>query len=370
MSEPARILFVDDETLVLQGLRRTLFALNVPWRVDYATDGVTALEKLEQAPYDAVVADMSMGPMDGAELLRQIRERHPATLRFVLSGHVEGDSAIRALQAAQQLLPKPCDGRMLVDAVEAGVAVQRRLTDPVVHALLGRIKTLPAAPRIHAEVTAALANPRCDARRIAAILARDPAIAANVLHLANSAYFNSNGRCASNLDQAVIRVGLATIADLVLATEVFSASSGAAADELRNRSLAASRLASRIAAGKPEAAMASTAALLANVAFLLPGINQVQAEPPLSAFAHAEIGASLLALWKLPLPIVEAVAYHHAPAQLPQQNFGLCGIVHLAASIANGDEPDLDFLAAHGMIDQLAYWKETVARESGGAGLG
>ncbi len=368
MSLPARILFVDDEALVLQGLRRTLFALNVPWEVDYATDGASALAKLQDAPYDAVVTDMNMEPMDGAELLRRVREQQPATLRFVLSGHVEGDAAVRALQVAQQLLAKPCDGRMLVDAVDAGIAVQRRLADPVVHNLLGRIKTLPAAPRVHAEVTAALAHPRCDARRVAGILARDPAIAANVLHLANSAYFNGNGRSAANLDQAVTRVGLATIADLVLATEVFAPNLyGAAAERLRNRSLVASRLAARMAAGKPEASMASTAALLADIAYLLPGIDQVRAGPSLSAFAHAEIGAALLALWSLPLPIVEAVAYHHTPAQLPRQDFGLRGIVHLASAIANDWEPDLDFIAAHHMTDQFAYWKAANEQEAGRA---
>ncbi|HEX6834767.1 MAG TPA: HDOD domain-containing protein, partial [Rudaea sp.] len=262
----ARVLFVDDETRVLDGLRRTLFAQRVDWKCDFANDGIAALQLIDRTPYDAVVADMNMAPMDGTELLCQVRDRRPATLRFVLSGHIGTEMAVRALSVAQQLLSKPCDTRALVDAIESGVAVQRRLSDPLIRTMIGRLKALPAAPRVYSQITAALLHPLCDARRIASILARDPGLAANVLHLANSAFFNTGGRSAADLGQAVARVGLATIADLVLATEVFDASAnGAAADRLRNRSLFASRLAARIAAGRSDAGLAATAALLCDI---------------------------------------------------------------------------------------------------------
>ena len=357
----ARVLFVDDESRVLQGLRRTLFVSDAPWQCDFADSGASALQMMGSVQYDAVVTDMSMQPMDGAELLRQVREWRPGTLRFVLSGHVETDAAIRALQVAQQWLSKPCDTRTLIDAIQSGIAVQRRLSDPVVRTTLGRLRTLPAAPQIYVQVSAALLHPNCDARRIASILMRDPALAANVLHLAHSAFFSGTGRQAADLNEAVIRVGLSAIADLVLATEVFdSKSQGPAADALRHRALRASRLASRIAGGRADAGFATTAALLADIGYLLPGIDAIDvtnASEPLSERAHAELGASLLALWALPLPIVEAVAYHHTPALIPRGDFGIHGIVHVSTALANDLQPDMEFLEKHGMSHQVEHWQ-------------
>ncbi|HEX6834165.1 MAG TPA: HDOD domain-containing protein, partial [Rudaea sp.] len=90
----------------------------------------------------------------------------------------------------------------------------------------------------------------------------------------------------------------------------------------------------------------------------LPGVSSIDiGERSFSAHAHAEIGASLLALWALPLPIVEAVACHHAPSLLPLSEFGLHGIVHVASALANEYEPDLDFLAARGVEDRLPQWR-------------
>ena len=361
-----RVLFVDDEPRVLHALRRSLYAHKIAWEADFADTGAAALHLLDRAHYDVIVTDMSMAPMDGSELLRQVRDRRPATLRYVLSGHVETDAAVRALSVAQQLLSKPCDTRVLVEAVQSGLAVQQRLADPWVRAMVGRIRTLPAAPQVHAQISAALLDPRCDARRIAEILAHDPAIAANVLHLANSAFFNSAGRPAADLLQAVTRVGLNAVGDLVLATEVFDQRvHGPSANRLRGRALLASRLAQRIAAGKPYASTAATAALLADIGYLLPGVeaNTADDSADWSEHAHAEIAASLLALWSLPLPIVEAVACHHSPARVPRSEFGVHGTVHVATALACRVEPDLDWLAQHGLSGQLAQWRDMSERQ-------
>jgi HD-like signal output (HDOD) protein len=358
-----RVLFVDDESKILQGMRRMLFAQGVGWDTAFATTGDEALKWLGAEPFDAIVTDMRMAPMNGTELLKQVRESWPSMLRVVLSGHTEADAAIRALHLAHQLLSKPCDAAVLIETVRSGVAVQSLLAQPVIRSLVSRLTTLPTAPKIYAAITQALRDPNCDGRRIAAILARDPALSAKVLQVANSAYFGS-GRAASDPLAAVTRIGLNNVNDLVMATEVFDASvHGNFVEQLRDRALLASRLASKIAADRPDASAAATAALLTDIGYLVPNITFADVDLPLllSDRAHAEVGAYLLALWGLPLPIVEAVAYHHTPARVPRSDFGMHGIVHVAAALAAGEEPDLEFLAAHDMAGRLPEWQALCA---------
>src|SRR5262249_51159660 len=127
----------------------------------------------------------------------------------------------------------------------------------------------------------------------------------------------------------------------------------------------ASRLAARIAAGKPYASTAATAALLADIGYLLPGVeaNSADDSADWSEHAHAEIAASLLALWALPLPIVEAVACHHAPARVPRSEFGVHGTVHVATALACQVEPDLEWLERHGLSEQLEEWRALSERQ-------
>ena len=354
-----RVLFVDDEPRVLQGLRRGLHVHGAQWNVSYADGGPAAIAHLEAAPFDAVVTDMQMSPMNGADLLYVVRERWPATLRYVLSGQVDTRSAVRALQVAQQLLAKPCDVGIIVSAVENGIGLQRRLDSPIVRAALGKMTTLPAAPQAYAAISHALSDPRCDARRIASLIERDPALTGKVLQLANSAFFRNGGKTSSDVAQALTRIGLTTLADLVLASEIFSDEDPRTV-ELRESSLRASRLAVRIAGARYDSVTSGTAALLADIGYLLPGIDDVDtgADPHgLSPHAHAELGASLLGLWLLPMAIVEAVAHHHAPPWRPNEGFGPIGIVHAAVALVTGLEPDEAYLDRHGVLDLLPKWK-------------
>ena len=91
-----RVLFVDDEPRVLEGIERMLFHLADEWDITCVESGAAALHELEEAPYNVVVTDMRMPGMDGAALLREICQHFPHIIRIVLSGHAELESALRA----------------------------------------------------------------------------------------------------------------------------------------------------------------------------------------------------------------------------------------------------------------------------------
>ena len=115
----SRALFVDDEPLVLSGLRRMLRSLRHDWDLSFANSGQEALELMEAEDFAVVVSDMRMPEMDGASLLNEVARRHPAIARLVLSGHAELDAILRAVRPAHQFLAKPCDPKLLEGALPA-----------------------------------------------------------------------------------------------------------------------------------------------------------------------------------------------------------------------------------------------------------
>ena len=104
-----RILFVDDEPLVLQGLQRMLRSMRDEWEMEFAEGGAKALERLAQAAFDVVVSDMLMPGMNGAALLAEVMQRHPHTVRIILSGHADKDLILKCVGSTHQYLSKPCD---------------------------------------------------------------------------------------------------------------------------------------------------------------------------------------------------------------------------------------------------------------------
>src|SRR5215470_16861493 len=99
-----RILFVDDEPKVLEGLQRMLRPHRGRWEMEFAASGAEALAMLEAGPFDVIVTDMRMPEMDGARLLEIVQKQYPSVVRMVLSGYFEMEAAMRAIPVAHQYL--------------------------------------------------------------------------------------------------------------------------------------------------------------------------------------------------------------------------------------------------------------------------
>jgi response regulator RpfG family c-di-GMP phosphodiesterase len=116
-----KILIVDDEAAVVASLKRTLFK---EFRVDTATGAQQALNAMESSgPYAVVMSDLSMPGMNGIELLALVKKSWPDTVRILLTGHVEIDAAVRAVNHGYiyRFLTKPCPTDELVAALRAAL---------------------------------------------------------------------------------------------------------------------------------------------------------------------------------------------------------------------------------------------------------
>jgi response regulator RpfG family c-di-GMP phosphodiesterase len=142
-----RILCVDDEPSVLQGFGLTL---RRHFRLTTATSGNEALAKLSQEePFAVVMSDMRMPGMSGATLLARVREVAPSSVRILLTGHSDFNSAVEAVNEGQifRFLSKPCPPDTLIKTLWAGVDQHRLLTlekDLLEKTLRGAIQALSA----------------------------------------------------------------------------------------------------------------------------------------------------------------------------------------------------------------------------------
>jgi len=105
--DETRVLLVDDEPLVLEGLRRSV---STEFAADLAEGPEEGLAKLkEDGPYPVVVSDMRMPGMDGAKFLALVRTISPDSIRVMLTGHGDMEAATRAVNEGQifRFLTKP-----------------------------------------------------------------------------------------------------------------------------------------------------------------------------------------------------------------------------------------------------------------------
>jgi CheY-like chemotaxis protein len=121
MAMRKRILFVDDDPQLLVGLRNLLHRDRRRWEMVFVNGGETALRELQAMPFDVIVSDLRMPGIDGAALLEKVRTSSPATIRIMLSGSADEDEIERAMPAVDLLLSKPCETRILREAIERAI---------------------------------------------------------------------------------------------------------------------------------------------------------------------------------------------------------------------------------------------------------
>lgn len=398
MTTRLRILFVDDEPAILDGLRRLLRPMRDEWEVFTASGGLEALALLEHEAMDVIVSDMRMPEIDGAQLLEAVRNRHPQMVRIVLSGQSDQESLLRSVGPVHQYLNKPCDLAQLKATVTRCRALRSAINDPAITDLAAGMTSLPSPSGLYLRILNCLRSQEPTVARLGEIVAQDIGMSARVLQLVNSSLFGLP-RTITSPSEAVALLGINVVRSMALAVETINRSAnahtgGVDAEGLWQHSLVVAHLARAIAQAEHQPLDICEAAFSAGllhdcgklvIAHQRPDQYQSlmdsdhhslttfeAAEHEALGASHANVGGYLLSLWGLPDALIEAVVFHHRPGDCPAAGFTPLTAVHIAEGFercgqtvhasAVATELDANYLARLGLAQRIDAWT-TIAND-------
>lgn len=227
------------------------------------------------------------------------------------------------------------------------------------NAILKQIKDVPSLPSVVIRIRSYLNDPDVSFDKLARAIEHDPGLTANILQLANSAYFGWSRRIKT-VKEAVTRLGTNRIFQMVLCMSVAPLVRKAVrgydmpSDSLWEHSFATAITAEKLVAalrvrGREEA---FTAGLLHDMGKVVlgtfidvddkpikalvasEGLSFDQAERFVLGIDHAEVAAELLRAWKVPEEVVAAAQWHHRPGEAPSRHRQIVDVIHVADCLA------------------------------------
>jgi HD-like signal output (HDOD) protein/ActR/RegA family two-component response regulator len=374
-----RILFVDDEQRVLDGLGNSLRRFRKQWDMTFVCGGPAALRTLEStAPFDVVVSDARMPELDGEALLAEVQRRWPDTARVILSGQTDEAAARRLLHIAHQFIAKPCESSRLFEVLERLCVMRDLLTNHDLRSFVTGARRLPTLPTTFSRLTTLLANPLAGTDDAARLIAQDASLTAKVLQVVNSAFFGLPQKM-TQVGPAASYLGLETLRTVVLAAEVGDdfvrcrVPLALVESVLSGRNLEAAKIVKAIAPRGAATDAAIAACILADIGQLAFMARDAEAWKPVRAEAgldgarlaeleqaklgcdHSKVAAYLLALWGLPVEVVDAVQHHHARPEPPAGTaLSPRQLVYVAYRTVEGTADDVDRTEGLGPSLELA----------------
>lgn len=336
-----RVLLVDDEPHLLDALKRGFRTQRRAWTVHTVTSASDAIDCLSNAEFDVVVSDMRMPGRDGAWLLSQVIERWPDMIRIVLSGQCTEESVLAAQTSAHRLVSKPCEVTFLADNIDRCCELRALIQQPSICKLISRLRCVPSPPALFNQIMEEMDKSEPNLKGIAKIVEGDAGITIKLIQLANSPFFTLR-HPVSSVHDAIAGLGLNMVKNLVLGLQLFSDLRGGEPEpgfcaRVQAQSLELAKESKALVVpqttGNPNLDLAFLSGLVANIGKLVLAVNlpkeyakvltgikngPTECECEVAVFGnhHGHIGGSLLGLWGLPQPVVEAVADHCNPSEV------------------------------------------------------
>jgi HD-like signal output (HDOD) protein len=349
------ILFVEHHGQVLQQAMRTIEVEYPEWHVMRVTTPEAALEIMIQYRISVVVAECVRDWAGCEQMFKRYKEQDPAAVRIALV--IETNSTCRSgsFLYINQFLLTSCAPVMLQGALKNALEIwEMAMANPRMVQLVANLKSIPTPPLLYFDIKDELDSPNCSLKGISQLIARDPALTAKILKIANSGLY-APSRSITDLGMAIGLLGTDMVLALVLGAHLYNQLPvpGLNLDKMWLHSMAVSSLARQISEDETGDRHLASAA---GVAGLLHDVGQLilLAHDAASYFAaihhsegkeeklvrlerekfevdHAQLGGYLLALWGLPKNIVDAVSGHQGQlGSMPQPLATTVRAVYLA----------------------------------------
>jgi len=390
------VLFVGGDALWIGQVERDLVCLQPGWRVVRADNYNQALEKCVSASFHAVIFDTQVP--EGAKLWKTLEKELAHGVCLVRCRSSDRASAAQWKGSGATLVAEDSDAAALIATVKRLTRIRGWMADSAIKQLVSQIRKLPAQPKLHLDVTKELQSESSSMEVVGGLIAQDPVMAAKILQVVNSAFFGLT-REISDTTESVMVLGAERIKALILLAGAFSQYAGTkfpgfSAAPIWGHSVQVGVFARAITLAETKdarlAEAAFTAGLLHDIGKLvlagnLPEmcetvyrlkasrkITHREAELEILGTSHAELGACLLATWGLPLPILEAIAWHHEPQRSDEKGFSLLAAVHAANVFAQEnaggdtaqDTVNVVYLLQSGLGDCRNRWREYCGLET------
>jgi putative nucleotidyltransferase with HDIG domain len=392
------ILFVDEEQFVRKALKRSFRKMRDEWDMTFAGSPDEALAALQKTPSDVVVTETVFSGQDGLNFLSTVREKHPQSVRIILSGYASQDVVLKSVNIAHQYLSKPCEDATLKATIARAFLMKKLLDNEALKQVVSKIDSLPSVPSLYLELVEELKSEDASIDKIGEIISKDMGMTAKILKLVNSSFFGLRQHI-SNPAKAVSLLGIDMIKAIVLSAGMLEKFRklkfpGFSIEQMWEHAMVSAAFAKVIAQDaemkRKEVDTVFMAALLHDIGKLLIAAHmpdrfaeilaQVrqqnrtmgEAETDIIGTSHAAIGAYLLGLWGLPDPIIDAAAFHHEPGGKPISGLNTTIITHVASALANAgaDIDDMDtavrgldyeFLENNNFLHPLSGWRKACA---------
>ena len=379
------ILFVDDDIAVLQSVKGLL---GNDWELMTASSGKEALGLLEEYSADMVISNMVMPEMDGVALLKEVRDLDPVIVRILVTDDPDRASVTKAFSEAEikQVIAKPWNDRELAEIIRTAFleTASQEMELLGLHRIISEIESLPPVPRIYAELCQVTEDPQTTStEEVAKVISRDPAVAAKIMQIANSAFFGQR-RQVETVSRAVVVLGLEMVKNLVLATSVFQTFETNDVQALDQEQfwkhclacgMSAALLERKVSGDRKRSEIAMLAGTIHDLGKLVfaqymperyaevVGISRMrqlmltEVEEDMLGTTHAAVGGYLAEWWNLPVHISEALHWHHEPSE-SGHDVPLASVVHLADIVVHraeigfsgcGRVPDVDETAVEAL---------------------
>ena len=366
-----RILFIDDDPTILSGLRRLLHHLRDEWDMSFASSGEEALGLIASKTYDVIVTDMRMPNVNGAQLLKEVRDKCPCSVRIILSGEADLDSVLESVVSAHQYLAKPTSPDILKPVILRATQLRSLVGNKDIQAFVSQIDALPSYSKNISLLRRELQKDTPSLEMLQTIIAQDISLAAKVLQITNSAFFGEKQEVYCPY-KASAMLGVDLLRMLIERQEIIKEGPDdgmlgpICLNQLNQHSVMVATLARRVAAieGVSDAEIDTCLAtgLLHDIGKIIlalydpekyeriiqktEGIDNVDLQDEERACfqtTHAEVGAFLLGLWGLPQAVIEAAYSHFALKGDQPTGFSIVTAVQIANLIVDTDLSELVF---------------------------
>ncbi|WP_319778852.1 response regulator [Maridesulfovibrio sp.] len=396
MGYSKNILFIDRDTAQLEALDKSMASMKKRWQVYYASTKEEIMDLLRTRPFDIIAMDFKIDGFKDDELLEEIKNRQPGSIRFIISESINSENCLKFVKYAHQFITKPYTESELLGKIKKGLRLKHVFLNERAAKGIASIEELPTMPDLFVQLERELSKDDVMISNIGKLIGEDMSMTAGLLKLVNSPFFGLYSR-VTNPEQAVTLLGLDNLKGLVLGIHLFNLRESKKIDfsiEKLGRHCQYTALMARAIikaeGGSNELAEHTfLAGFLHDIGKLVlstsyteeystilsivqeTDITVQEAEKDILGFTHAEVGAYLLAIWGFDEDVIEAIYCHHKPQRLGSIDLSPAVAVHVANSfdhelrVSNNDyTPHLlsaDWLEQNNFSAKLPEWLQICA---------